>query len=118
MLCNLCSSKVMAPHQTWHECPECGAVYLGPATPEFYDSSNAEQHLMEYRTDIGRRLNTLRLGLLMACAAPGSCVVDVGSSVGGFLATARADYTMFGVEINKDARSISSAVVAPGVPVY
>ncbi len=114
-ICVLCGGEMQ--NEATCRCSVCGSVYIGPPDLVFYDEANAVQHVQEFKSETGFRLNTLRASMLMAVIRPGASVVDIGSSVGGFLEIGRRWFNMAGVEINAHARAMSTEI-ARGIDVF
>lgn len=80
--------------------PERGMGYY-PVNDEPYDDAYFRKYVEYSDTDLGRRLDTLRIDLVRRWAGPGAAVIDIGIGAGAFI-EARGGET-YGYDINPRA---------------
>ena len=108
MNCTFCNAKMMYLSPEIGFCHGCGVGYSSKEfNSDIYDAAYSERFAKQGESDIGKRLNIWRLGVVASYLPTGSCLLDYGCGAGDFLKAAYSVYPLRGVEANDN-----SAIVA------
>lgn len=108
MNCRFCNAKNVYLSPEVGFCHGCGVGYSSRAfNTKVYDKAYSERFANQGVSDIGRRINTWRLGVVSSYLPTGSHLMDFGCGAGDFIKTAASLYRVCGVEANDDSASLA-----------